>query len=109
MPVTTDLGARAVPGGTVAVTALTALAAGQTASFRIATTGMEGITVVEALLGTDFSDALPLTVTADAGIWLATATLPYPLPATCRVLVRLTDAAGAVRETGVEDFAIAAR
>ncbi len=108
-PTVRDLGSRSVPGGQVTVTALTALVPGQPAIFRITTVGMTGIAVVSAYLGTGFADARPLTVTADDAGWLATATLPDPLPAASRVLVSLTDADGAVQETGVEDFAIAVR
>ena len=108
-PTIRDLGSRSVPGGQVTVTALTALVPGQPATFRITTVGMTGVAAVSAHLGTGFADAQPLTVTADDAGWLATATLPDPLPATSRVLVSLTDADGAVQETGVDDFAIAAK
>jgi hypothetical protein len=107
VPAVTELGTRSVPGGQVTVTALTPPAAGQSATFRITTAGMTGITAVEVLLGTGFGDAQPLMVIAEGDAWLATTTLPDPLPASCRVLVRLTDASGTVQETGVEDFAIA--
>jgi hypothetical protein len=95
-------------GGGEESPATTALVAGQSASFRIAIPDMVGVTAVEALVGTYYDDPDLVTVPAVAGPdgWAASLVLPDPLPASCRVLVRVTAADGGVQESGLENFAI---
>jgi hypothetical protein len=102
-----QLGSRILPSGTVTVTSLTPLVAGKIASFRINIPDLAGVTTVEALLGNDYDNTLPITVNSEGPrTWHASVLLPDPLPATNNVLVRLTDETGAIMETGIDDFAI---
>jgi hypothetical protein len=105
----TSLGSLAMPDGTVTVTAMTPMVAGQSASFHIETTDMVGVVAVDVLVGTSHEDLGVVTVAAKkvgADGWEASAVLPNPIPNSCRVLVRIQDDEGGVQESGIDNFTI---
>ncbi len=99
------LGTAALPGATLVVTKTSGtVGAGATITIR-ATSADAGIATVEMLVGTDWESATAATVvTAGAGIWDTTVTLPSPLPPGSAILVRLTFSDGNVVESSRDAF-----
>jgi len=108
-PVTKALGSLYVPDGQVVATATSALVAGKSASFRIELKGMQGVKSVEAMVGTDYEDPglIGKMASINGNSWSASIVLPDPLPAQCRLFVRVTAADGGVQESGIANFALA--
>lgn len=101
------LGARELPGAQVSAWRLDPLLAGTEARFRLQIAGASEPTGVEVLLGSDYQQALPSTVSSEgAGSWLATVLLPDPLPVDAAILVRLSFADGSTEESGTHDFTL---